>query len=426
MENTTDYARKSLNGLWVGDCVGNLGQLYFAHDILKALSEGVAKFGGQLSQYHNQFIYSDDTEEAIVLYNHLMNAKNFGESVGEDFHSKPFINQEGFAKELATRYYTRDPDGEIYGYGLNTRKVLRDIYEGVPWTEANKFVKSKSEGMPSHIDSLVDSLSKGKDMKAAMHEVNLVLERQKKGETGGELQGSCGNGSAMRVAPLGAFLAPDYHGDEENWSEGSHLCDYEKKVISEAALQAEVTHCHPEGIAGAIAITTLSHNVTDAVIRGHLDYPNMDKIYYQNLLRCTLKGQVWDGINKAKDLPYDMPIGKVIQILGNGTHVTCQDTVPLCCYLAIKHLALNRASTEMYEKAIIEMSMAFGDVDTNCAIVGGILGVVCPPPVKWSQFCTPMDDVVLGVNGRFNLQNMTEDVDFPVPYDEAQKILSQK
>jgi hypothetical protein len=61
-----DYARKSLEGLWVGDCVGNLGQLYFAHDILKALSEGVAKFGGQLTQYHNQFVYSDDTEEASV------------------------------------------------------------------------------------------------------------------------------------------------------------------------------------------------------------------------------------------------------------------------------------------------------------------------------------------------------------------------
>lgn len=36
-----DYAKMSLEGLWVGDCVGNLGQLYFAHDILKALSEAI-------------------------------------------------------------------------------------------------------------------------------------------------------------------------------------------------------------------------------------------------------------------------------------------------------------------------------------------------------------------------------------------------
>lgn len=395
-DGTLNYAMKSLKGLWVGDCVGNLGQLYFAHDILKALSEGVAKFGGQLSQYRNQFIYSDDTEEAIVLYNHMVNAKKFGEPVGEDFHSKPLINQDGFAKELATRYYTRDPDGEIYGYGLNTRKVLRDIYDGVPWTEANKFIKSKSEGMPSHIDSLVDSLSKGKDMKAAMHEVNIVLERQKKGEAGGELQGSCGNGSAMRVGPLGAYLAPIWHGAER--SEGLKLCYYEKRLIAEAALQAEVTHCHPEGIAGAIAITSLAHNVTELVMEKNpeygLNYLNFDRFLYQNLLRRVPQGQVRDGIARAKDLPYDLPIGKAIEILGNGTHVTCQDTVPLCCYLVIKHLTLNRKSPELYEKAIIETSMAFGDVDTNCAIVGGIIGVVCSPPEKWSQFCKPMESVV--------------------------------
>src|ERR1017187_4609328 len=147
-----DYARKSLEGLWVGDCVGNLGQLYFAHDILKARSEGAARFGGKLSQYHNQFVHSDDTEEAIVLYNHLMNA---------EIDESPYINQDEFARELATRYMTRDPDGEIFGYGLNTRKVLRDIYEGVPWGDANKIIK-RSEGMPSHIDSLVHSLSVGK------------------------------------------------------------------------------------------------------------------------------------------------------------------------------------------------------------------------------------------------------------------------
>ena len=404
----TDYARKSLEGLWVGDCVGNLGQLYFAHDILKALSEGVAKFGGQLSQYHNQFVYSDDTEEAIVLYNHLINSV-------KRLNNDPIVHQDMFAKELATRYYTRDPDGEIFGYGLNTRKVLRDIYEGVPWKDANKIIK-KSEGMPSHIDSLVNSLSTGKGFREAMVDVNSHLAKQKLEEVGKEKVGSCGNGAAMRVGPLGAYLAPHYHGDEENWSEGSHLCDFEKRIVAEAALQAEVTHCHPEGIAGSIAITTLSHNVTDALIRGHIVDPNMPQIYYQNLLRLTLKGQVWDGIAKARDLPYDMPIGKVIQILGNGQHVTCQDTVPLCCYLVIKHLALNRESPDLYEKAIIETSMAFGDVDTNCAIVGGIIGIVCPPPEKWSQFCKPMDDVepTTDYSARFNLQNMTEDVWIPV------------
>jgi hypothetical protein len=69
-----DYAKKSLTGVWVGDCIGNLGQLYFVHDILKALESGMIKFGGQLDRFNQQFVYSDDTEEAIVLYNHLKNS----------------------------------------------------------------------------------------------------------------------------------------------------------------------------------------------------------------------------------------------------------------------------------------------------------------------------------------------------------------
>ena len=161
-----DYTKRSLEGLWVGDSIGNLGQLYFVHDILKALESGMAKFGGQLDRFQKQFQYSDDTEEAIVLYNHLLT------------HNGEII-QDMLAMEFADRYYTRDPDGEIYGYGLNTRKVLKDIYDGIHWTEANKIIP-KSEGMPSHIDSLVDSLSKGKDLKDAMHDVNAVLLKQVK------------------------------------------------------------------------------------------------------------------------------------------------------------------------------------------------------------------------------------------------------
>ena len=183
-----NYTRRSLEGLWVGDCIGNLGQMYFAHDILKALEAGMAKYGGQLNQFHKQFQYSDDTEEAIVLFNHLgaaeysaVHNQEFQEiqskiaqerpdfnaeeimrwTMCEYFRGKSIVNRDKLAMEFATRYMVNDCDGEIFGYGLNTRKVLRDIYEGVPWREANKIIK-KSEGMPSHIDSLVDSLSCGK------------------------------------------------------------------------------------------------------------------------------------------------------------------------------------------------------------------------------------------------------------------------
>ncbi|MBZ0286172.1 MAG: ADP-ribosylglycohydrolase family protein, partial [Anaerolineae bacterium] len=50
-------------------------------------------------------------------------------------------------------------------------------------------------------------------------------------------KGSFGNGGAMRVAPLGAYFADDL-----------------EAVVTNARLSAEITHAHPEGIAGAIAV----------------------------------------------------------------------------------------------------------------------------------------------------------------------------
>ena len=383
MKNTKNYARRSLDGVWIGDCIGNIGQRYAVGDILKALDGGMSKFGGQLNQFHNQFQHSDDTEEGIVLYNHLINSGD----------RNPLIDQDKLAMEFATRFMTTDPDGDIFGYGLNTRKILRDIYEGVPWTVANKFLKPKLEGVSSHIDSLVDSLSKGKDIQTAMHEVNVVLKLQSMADGNEELQGSCGNGSAMRVAPLGAFIATDWARciqPQQLTSDGFY--PFEKKIIVEAMRQAEVTHCHPEGVAGSIAVTLLSFLITEAVMK---EYSHPISYYYTGLLHCTPNGQVWDGIAKARDLPLDMPIGKVIQILGNGTHVTCQDTVPFCCYMAIKAMSNYPNNKEkIFEQIIIETSMAFGDVDTNCAIVGGIIANAAPPPDKWIKFCKPIEGII--------------------------------
>ncbi len=50
-------------------------------------------------------------------------------------------------------------------------------------------------------------------------------------------RGSFGNGSAMRAGPIGAYYSDDLG-----------------RVAREAALSAEVTHAHEEGIAGATAV----------------------------------------------------------------------------------------------------------------------------------------------------------------------------
>lgn len=368
-----DLTLRSLEGLWVGDCIGNIGQLYFAHDILKALDEGIIKFGAdKINPMAQHFQYSDDTEEAIVLVNHIV--ENYCDKVS-------LINQDKLAKDFAVRYYDRDPDGEIFGYGLMTRKVLREIYEGKPWREANQ-TKPRVEG-PSFVDNMIAGIAEGKSINQSMSEVNAELKEKAKKEP--ELKvGSCGNGSAMRVAPLGAYMYKnmiDHAGAEKR----------KNLLIKAATLQSEVTHCHPEGIAGSIAITILSYIISFDTAN-NTKFNNTDD-YYQLLLEIVPKGQVWDGIKKASELPLDTPLGKLIEILGNGTHVTCQDTVPLCVFLTIRALTQYKVE-EMYEKVIIEACQCFGDVDTNCAIIGGMIGIISPPPEKWIRYCQPMEGVL--------------------------------
>jgi len=65
--------------------------------------------------------------------------------------------------------------------------------------------------------------------------VGAPWEREAQRQFGG--QGSFGNGAAMRVAPIGAYFADDLD-----------------RVVEQARRSAVVTHAHPEGVAGAIAV----------------------------------------------------------------------------------------------------------------------------------------------------------------------------
>ncbi|MEA5594520.1 ADP-ribosylglycohydrolase family protein [Rivularia sp. UHCC 0363] len=55
-------------------------------------------------------------------------------------------------------------------------------------------------------------------------------------------------------------------------------------------------------------------------------------------------------------------------ILGNGTKVSAQDTVPFTLWCAAQHL-------DNYEEALWLTVSGLGDRDTNCAIVGGIVSL---------------------------------------------------
>lgn len=72
-------------------------------------------------------------------------------------------------------------------------------------------------------------------------------------------------------------------------------------------------------------------------------------------------------------------------MLGNGSHVTCPDTVPYCLWVASGHL-------RDWEEAFWQALSDAGDRDTVCAIVGGIVAAsvgVDGIPAEWRALREP-------------------------------------
>jgi ADP-ribosylglycohydrolase len=190
-------------------------------------------------------------------------------------------------------------------------------------------------------------------------------------------RGSWGNGAAMRVAPLGAYCG------------GAPL----EAVAAEAKASAEITHTHPEGVAGAIAVAVAA---SLAVAR--------PKLAGQELLRIvcefTPDGLVRDGISRAISLlPLDDP-RSASATLGNGREVSAQDTVPFCLWAVAKH-------PRDFAEAFWATVSVGGDIDTNCAIVGGITAArvgLAGIPGEWLERCEALPEWVHGL-GRGHTDN---------------------
>ena len=361
--NRQDYAKRSLIGLQIGDSIGNMSTLCYLHDILDLMKH--VPFQGQLK-------WSDDTEEAVVLYEHVVHHPYYG-------YGHVAIDQDKLALEFADRFM-RDPAGNQFGYGPRTRGLFQRIHR----TEHN---------MPEHWSFVSKEID------------------------------SFGNGSAMRVAPLGPLC-------------GTYTKDMDMDMLflpyvkERAYQQAEVTHAHIEGIAGSVAVALASttavwlarqkstgktwlcegddgwktpvsgenswqevecDNLFDTTWGKHMQIEimcnpawSMGRKWKYEVDRDVSQTDVLKRIKEAIKIPFDTPIGKVVEQLGNGRHVTCQDTVPFALWCASKNI-------NNYRQALIDCSLAGGDVDTTCAIVGGIVGIVDPPPQEWVDMCQPLD-----------------------------------
>jgi ADP-ribosylglycohydrolase len=221
--------------------------------------------------------------------------------------------------ELFARRYERDPSR---GYGSTAHLILQQIIQGSPWRTASY---------------------------AAF---------------GGE--GSMGNGAAMRVAPLGAYFADDYD-----------------RVVAEATLSAEVTHGHPEGQAGGVAIAVAAAYAWRV---GNGQETHVPGKLIETALRYTPTGETRRGTEQALRLPVDGSPVTAARLLGSGLRVTSPDTVPFTLWCAERHL-------DDFEEAMWNTVAGLGDRDTTCAIVGGIVALAAGRPslpAEWLQAREPL------------------------------------
>jgi ADP-ribosylglycohydrolase len=210
------------------------------------------------------------------------------------------------------RRYARDPGR---GYGSGAHRILTLIGEGVPWQMAS-------------------------------------------GTAFGGM-GSMGNGAAMRVAPLGAYFSDDID-----------------RLVEQAALSAQVTHMHPEGQSGAIAVALAA---AYAVRRAASARPSSGREMLEHVHARTPDGDTRHGIARAWKLPPETSVVTAVQALGNGSKVISSDTVPFALWCAARHL-------DDFVEAMWTTVAGLGDRDTTCAIAGGIVALAagrdCIPP-EW-------------------------------------------
>ena len=84
------------------------------------------------------------------------------------------------------------------------------------------------------------------------------------------------------------------------------------------------------------------------------------------ILPLIPESEVAAKVRQARNLQDDITINTAAAILGNGTKVSAQDTVPFALWCAAQHL-------DNYQEALWLTVSGLGDRDTTCAIAGGIV-----------------------------------------------------
>ncbi|MGW5738097.1 MULTISPECIES: ADP-ribosylglycohydrolase family protein [Streptomyces] len=203
--------------------------------------------------------------------------------------------------------------------------------------------------------------------------VNRLLRQVREGGDWRELasalfkgMGSWGNGAAMRIAPLGAWYADD-----------------PEQATHQAEISAYPTHQHREAVVGAMAVAAAAALVADPA------GPPAPKALLDGVIDLVPRSAVGAGLRRARDMLDYGDATTVAAVLGCGRRTTAHDTVPFALWSAARGLG-------DYERAIWSTAQVGGDMDTTCAIVGGVVasGEGGAPPEAWLEQTEPLPDWV--------------------------------
>jgi ADP-ribosylglycohydrolase len=111
----------------------------------------------------------------------------------------------------------------------------------------------------------------------------------------------------MRSAPIGAYFADDLDA-----------------VMREARASAEVTHAHPDGQTGAIAVALAAAWMASGGERARKPGPDLIEFVLQRIPQT----ETYQRLKLALELPAAASPRTAASRLGNGSQVVASDTVP--------------------------------------------------------------------------------------------------
>lgn len=276
-----------------------------------------------------------------------------GLALGDCFGQTFFGKEEAISERIMSRTILDAPwhftDDTVMG--ISIYKVLKEYGTINPDVLAKYFgenyLKDWHRGYGGTAHSILRAIGEGEDWREVSPKVF-------------DGMGSMGNGAAMRAGVIGAYFYDDL-----------------EQVAEQARRSAEVTHYNPEGIAGAVACAVaaalmlrqklgLENNSPEAFIRSVAEHvPESDTKY---------------KIRKACEVHKESHIDFIVSVLGNGSGIIAQDTLPLSIWCAAHY-------RDQLEEALWRTVSALGDRDTTCAIVGSIVILNNEEvPGKWFEY----------------------------------------